>query len=258
MKITLAIACAIHAPFVLSLFPAVVSAAASPEDSHISHAHSSAFLSNQHRHVRRAYAAYHDFPKDTTDLPRSEESEALSDIQTVAGRRRTYIAQSVTNAKSIANWYFSSRIENDAYVVFYLHPKFVGHRLWAQTENGPTPKLTMLLAARELELIGRHRRIGSASVSTYDWNPSFSASNLRTLVTMAAAWRGGPKNSAPYTNNPELLASTSLAMDYWFSNDFTNPACVDSGDTAACPCTEPGFWNSNWYSNVCADSTLFT
>lgn len=39
-------------------------------------------------------------------------------------------------------------------------------------------------------------------------------------------------------------------MDYWFANDFTKLACLDSGGTATCPCSTPGLWNTNWYSNV--------
>ena len=39
-------------------------------------------------------------------------------------------------------------------------------------------------------------------------------------------------------------------MDFWFANDFTNPSCIDSGGTTRCPCGTPGFWNTNWFSNV--------
>ncbi|EIW64697.1 galactose mutarotase-like protein [Trametes versicolor FP-101664 SS1] len=71
------------------------------------------------------------------------------------------------------------------------------------------------------------------------------------LVTLAAAWHGGVQGaSQEFTNSSSLLDSIHSAMDFWFANDFTNLACLDSGGTATCPCGTPGLWNTNWYSNV--------
>ncbi|KAG2366568.1 polysaccharide lyase family 8 protein [Suillus spraguei] len=70
------------------------------------------------------------------------------------------------------------------------------------------------------------------------------------ISTMAAAWRGGLSGGQQYVNDSKTLAAVSLAMDYWFANDFINPACLDYGGTPTCPCGTPGFWNTNWYSNV--------
>ncbi|KAG1755247.1 polysaccharide lyase family 8 protein [Suillus paluster] len=66
------------------------------------------------------------------------------------------------------------------------------------------------------------------------------------ISTMAAAWHGGLSGGEQYVNNSETLAAISLAMDYWFENDFTGPACLDSGGTPSCPCGTPGFWNKNY------------
>ncbi|KAJ6489074.1 polysaccharide lyase family 8 protein [Mycena sanguinolenta] len=70
------------------------------------------------------------------------------------------------------------------------------------------------------------------------------------INTFASAWHGGFKNAANWTGDPSLRASISAAMAFWFNSDFTNPACIDSGGLAACPCGTPGLWNTNWFSNI--------
>lgn len=67
---------------------------------------------------------------------------------------------------------------------------------------------------------------------------------------MSSAFHGGLKNGDTFVNSSDLRAAITLAMDFWFENDFTNPSCIDSGGLAACPCGTPGFWNPNWFSNV--------
>ncbi|KAK0506120.1 polysaccharide lyase family 8 protein [Armillaria luteobubalina] len=51
---------------------------------------------------------------------------------------------------------------------------------------------------------------------------------------------------------PVLESAILLGMRWWFDRDFTNPACLDNGGSASCPCnsTETLLWNTNWYSNV--------
>ncbi|KAJ7488318.1 polysaccharide lyase family 8 protein [Mycena latifolia] len=70
------------------------------------------------------------------------------------------------------------------------------------------------------------------------------------IATMAGAWNGGLAGAEQYVKDPALRGNISTAMGYWFSNDFTNPACLDSGGTATCPCGTPGLWNTNWFSNI--------
>ena len=67
---------------------------------------------------------------------------------------------------------------------------------------------------------------------------------------MTAAWHGGLAESVGFVDNETLRNAISLAMGYWFSNDFTDPTCLDSGGLSGCPCGTPGLWNSNWFSNV--------
>jgi len=67
---------------------------------------------------------------------------------------------------------------------------------------------------------------------------------------MAAAWHGGLQGYDEYVNNSSLFTAIGSAMDYWFSNDFTDVGCLVEGGTAACPCGTPGYWNLNWYDNV--------
>ncbi|KAI0304970.1 galactose mutarotase-like domain-containing protein [Russula brevipes] len=70
------------------------------------------------------------------------------------------------------------------------------------------------------------------------------------ILTMSAAWHGGLRGAKQWAGSPVLARGISSAMDYWFSRDFTVSACLDQGGTDACPCDTPGFWNTNWFSNV--------
>ncbi|KAJ6615863.1 polysaccharide lyase family 8 protein [Mycena sp. CBHHK59/15] len=70
------------------------------------------------------------------------------------------------------------------------------------------------------------------------------------INTFASAWHGGFKNAAQWTQDAGLRASIATAMTFWFDNDFTVAACLDSGGEAACPCGTPGLWNTNWFENV--------
>ncbi|KAL1717893.1 polysaccharide lyase family 8 protein [Schizophyllum commune] len=73
------------------------------------------------------------------------------------------------------------------------------------------------------------------------------------IVAMTAAWHGGaPKQDSKWVKNKDLRSAISSAMGYWFSHDYKNDACVngDFHGKNECPCGTPGFWNTNWYSNV--------
>ncbi|KAH8988956.1 polysaccharide lyase family 8 protein [Lactarius akahatsu] len=63
------------------------------------------------------------------------------------------------------------------------------------------------------------------------------------ILTLSAAWH-------EYVGSPALASAISSAMNFWFSRDFTVPGCLDQGGTSICPCDTPGFWNTNWFSNV--------
>jgi hypothetical protein len=67
---------------------------------------------------------------------------------------------------------------------------------------------------------------------------------------MAAAWHGGLQGYDQYVNSSSLFTAIGDAMDYWFSNDYTDIGCLVNGGTSDCPCGTPGFWNKNWYDNV--------
>lgn len=71
-----------------------------------------------------------------------------------------------------------------------------------------------------------------------------------SVDTFSAAWHGGLKNALQFANSSALRANISLAMNFWFENDFTDPSCLDFGGESACPCGTPGLWDTNWYSNV--------
>ncbi|KXN90692.1 Chondroitinase-AC [Leucoagaricus sp. SymC.cos] len=72
------------------------------------------------------------------------------------------------------------------------------------------------------------------------------------ILRMSAAWHGGMKDGEQFVKNAKLHDKISLAMDYWFGRDFTNPGCLYNGGTADCPCNnlDNSLWNTNWYDNV--------
>ncbi|KAH9849787.1 polysaccharide lyase family 8 protein [Lenzites betulinus] len=70
------------------------------------------------------------------------------------------------------------------------------------------------------------------------------------LLTLSAAWHGGFKGADQFVQSTQVRSAISAALGFWFSNDFTDPSCLDSGGDAACPCGTPGLWNTNWFSNV--------
>ncbi|KAJ7573686.1 polysaccharide lyase family 8 protein [Mycena floridula] len=72
------------------------------------------------------------------------------------------------------------------------------------------------------------------------------------LVQLAGAWHGGMPDSADFVQNPNVQQAISRGMDWWFSRDFTNDACLDSGSTPTCPCNpaDDTMWNANWFASV--------
>ncbi|KAL0951139.1 hypothetical protein HGRIS_007874 [Hohenbuehelia grisea] len=72
----------------------------------------------------------------------------------------------------------------------------------------------------------------------------------KRISTFSAAWHGGLRNADQWVKNADIRSAISRAMNFWFSQDFTTPACIDSGGQPACPCGTSGFWNTNWFSNV--------
>ncbi|KAJ8589420.1 polysaccharide lyase family 8 protein [Rhizopogon salebrosus TDB-379] len=77
-----------------------------------------------------------------------------------------------------------------------------------------------------------------------------AANHWVRISTMAAAWHGGLQGYGQYVNSSSLFTAIGNAMDYWFSNDYTDIGCLVNGGTSDCPCGTPGFWNKNWYDNV--------
>ncbi|KAH9910837.1 polysaccharide lyase family 8 protein [Epithele typhae] len=76
------------------------------------------------------------------------------------------------------------------------------------------------------------------------------------IETLAAAYRGGVPGAESFVNDPKVLATASRAMDFWFANDMAQPDCLTNGGKGSCPCGTPGFWNSNWFSNVIGTTVL--
>jgi hypothetical protein len=102
--------------------------------------------------------------------------------------------------------------------------------------------------------IGRLVNIGLVLVCNCCAERCESSQYKLLKVVMSAAYHGGISvgTDNQWRGNPALESSISRAMDWWFTRDFTNDACLDNGSatSTACPCSSPGLWNTNWYSNV--------
>ncbi|KAI0662798.1 galactose mutarotase-like protein [Cubamyces menziesii] len=135
----------------------------------------------------------------------------LADIATVRERRLTLILSGITSTSSISQWL--STLGPDG--------------KWPDSEIDYTT--------------GCDARRANWPAEDH-WN---------RIVSMAGAWHGGVEGgSSSFVNSSSLLDAIHLAMDFWFENDFQDQACLDSGGLASCPCGTPGFWNTNWFSNI--------
>ncbi|THH15976.1 hypothetical protein EW146_g4583 [Bondarzewia mesenterica] len=141
----------------------------------------------------------------------SAASSSISqDIETVTSRRLSTIVGSVTGASSISSW-LSSLGANGK---------------WPDSEIDYTT---------------------GCDAQTGSWP---AQQHWQRITTFAAAWHGGFSGASQWAESDELRAAISSAMQYWFENDFTDPNCLDEGGDDACPCGTPGFWNTNWFSNI--------
>ncbi|KDQ63719.1 polysaccharide lyase family 8 protein [Jaapia argillacea MUCL 33604] len=140
------------------------------------------------------------------------------DIVTIRDRRVSIITEGLSGGSSIEQWYLLSTLGPDG--------------KWPASEVDYTT--------------GCDARRANWPAETH-W---------QRIVTMTAAWQGGLDGTPQYVNNTALRSSISLAMDYWFENDFTNPGCLYQGGTSPCPCGTPGLWNTNWFSNIILIPTL--
>ncbi|KAH9898428.1 galactose mutarotase-like protein [Cubamyces lactineus] len=135
----------------------------------------------------------------------------LADIATVRERRLTLILSGITSTSSISQWL--STLGPDG--------------KWPDSEIDYTT--------------GCDARRANWPAEDH-WN---------RIVSMAGAWHGGVEGGSPsFVNSSSLLDAIHRAMDFWFENDFQDQACLDSGGLASCPCGTPGFWNTNWFSNI--------
>lgn len=188
-------------------------------------------------------------PALATAVPRGQSSARATtpDIQTVTDRRLATIVGGTTGATSISTWYASQRA--------FLIPQCrlmsaAGCLHLSRTASGLMS--TTPLAVMHPPLTGRPRLTGRASVGN-PYLPFFQLTygpHICTSVTFSSAWHGGLKNAAQFVQSTQVRSAISSAMGFWFSNDFANPSCLDSGGDAACPCGTPGLWNTNWFSNV--------
>lgn len=80
-----------------------------------------------------------------------------------------------------------------------------------------------------------------------------------TAELMSGVWHGGVPTVETYDHDASLLSAILTGMDWWFTRDFTNIACLDQGGSDKCPCssTDTTLWSTNWYSNVSRTPNTF-
>ncbi|KAI0322716.1 polysaccharide lyase family 8 protein [Amylostereum chailletii] len=143
--------------------------------------------------------------------PNTRSSEAASDeIQLVTERRLSTIVGETTGASSISSWLASLGADGK----------------WPDSEVDYTT---------------------GCDAQTASWP---AQEHWRRIQTFSAAWHGGLDGAGQWFQSNELRSAISSAMQFWFENDFTDAACLDSGGEASCPCGTPGLWNTNWFPNV--------
>ncbi|OBZ79153.1 Chondroitinase-AC [Grifola frondosa] len=141
---------------------------------------------------------------------RNLDAATLADIQTVTEGRLSTIVGGTTGATSISSW------------------------LSSLGSNGQWPSSEVDYTA-------------GCDAPTANWA---AQEHWERILTFASAWHGGLENAQQFVQSIDLRSAISLAMGFWFANDFSDPSCLDSGGDAACPCGTPGLWNTNWFSNV--------
>ncbi|TCD71497.1 hypothetical protein EIP91_008878 [Steccherinum ochraceum] len=160
----------------------------------------------------------HNQDSNSSDNPSSNDPNAKKpgnttvqdDIQTMASRRLSVIVGGLENATSVSAW--MSTLGPDG--------------KWPDSEIDYTT---------------------GCKAQSANWPASF---HWVRIENMAAAWHGGFDDAGQLTNSKDLGSKISSAMDYWFSQDFTDPACLVGGGSGGCGCSTPGLWNPNWFANV--------
>lgn len=162
----------------------------------------------------------------------------LQEFETITTRRLSSIIGATASPDDIPAWCASA---NTIYILFsYVH------RLASLGPDGKWPDsevdYTTGCAARRANWPAQTHW---ARICEY-MNARSSRNYLQIpIVVMAAAWHGGLAGGESFVKDPTLHSATSLAMDYWYGRDLTNIACLDSGGTPACPCSNPD--NTLWY-----------
>ncbi|KAI0068343.1 polysaccharide lyase family 8 protein [Artomyces pyxidatus] len=152
-------------------------------------------------------------PAVTSSAPTSTPSvdpKTLQDLQTVLAERESFIVAGAGDASNITSW------------------------LSTLQSNGQWP-------ASEIDYTT------GCAAQRANWPAS---DHWSRVLTMSAAWHGGLSGADQWVKSSTLASAISSAMNFWFAQDFTVPGCLDSGGTSSCPCSTPGLWNTNWFSNV--------
>ncbi|KAF9514122.1 polysaccharide lyase family 8 protein [Hydnum rufescens UP504] len=147
----------------------------------------------------------------TTTPPTPSPTEPSGDLQTLYTRRLPFIISSVTGLDSIPVWLSTLSVDGKWPDVDYTTG------CTAQRANWPAQT---------------------------HWN---------RINTLAAAYHGASDfkaNTSAFLHDPVVRKALTSAMNWWFSNDFTNINCLDSGGNSTCPCGTAGMWNTNWFSNI--------
>ncbi|TCD64841.1 hypothetical protein EIP91_003589 [Steccherinum ochraceum] len=171
-----------------------------------------AVLATRHKNSQTSSASVNADSKtsDPTNTTKPANATVQDDIGTMASRRLSVIVGGLQNASSIPAW---------------------------MSTLGPDGKWP----DSEIDYTTGCKAQGANWPASLHW--------IR-IENMAAAWHGGFDDGAQYTNSNDLASKISSAMDWWFANDFTEPACLVGGGGNGCGCDTPGLWNTNWFASV--------
>ncbi|KZP31299.1 polysaccharide lyase family 8 protein [Athelia psychrophila] len=119
--------------------------------------------------------------------------------------------------------------------------------LSAQSSAGSIPGWLSTLGANGMWPASEVNYTAGCAAQRANWP---AQTHWHRITIMAAAWHGGLTNATSFVGSDALRSAISSAVGYWFSNDFTDDTCLDSGGLPSCPCGTPGLWNPNWFSNA--------
>ncbi|KAG8892713.1 hypothetical protein FRB99_002489, partial [Tulasnella sp. 403] len=176
------------------------------------------------------------------------------DVETLYKGRIPFIVQTYPVGPGgqyiLDGWYVESHVYH---LIAWLTEKT--DEGYATLPPGSSPTSIILRDAMPDVPTGPLKATGSTSVSPALRPPASSKYSPISIVPLAAAYTDVLPHTPnitqmpPYNfiNNATVKTTLDTGIDWWFTNDFTEPACLQQGGLTnnTCPCGTPGLWNPN-------------